>query len=85
MSKRARCSLRGNSRPRIKLDRLKVLHVAPEELEKAVAPMVDVKARKLVAASSRPAAEGKAKTKRAAPKRPKAKRAPRPASKRGRA
>jgi hypothetical protein len=83
MSKRARCSLRGNSRPRIKLDRLKVLHVAPEELEKAVAPMVDVKAPKLVAASSRP--EGKAKTKRAAPKRPKAKRAPRPASKRGRA
>lgn len=78
MSKRARCSLRGNSRPRIKLDRLKVLHVAPEELEKAVAPMVDVKARKLVAASSRPAAAGKAKTKRAAPKRPKAKRAPRP-------
>jgi hypothetical protein len=85
MSKRARRSLRGNSRPRIKLDRLKALHVAPKELEKTVAPMVDVKARKLVAASSRPAAAGKAKTKRAASKRPKAKRAPRPASKRGRA
>jgi hypothetical protein len=72
-------------RPGIKLDRLEVLHVKPEELEKARAPMVDVKARKLVAAAAGPAATRKAKTKRAAPKRPKAKRAARPASKRGRA
>lgn len=69
------------SRPGIKLERLEVLHVKPEELANALAPWVDVKARRLISAAD---LLRKPKARRAAKKKPKVKPKRAALSKRGR-
>ena len=61
------------TRPGIKLDRLEVLHVKPEELEHVLGPRVDVKTRKLVQAGDMLPPSLKRKKKRALAKTPKSK------------
>jgi hypothetical protein len=56
----------------IKLDRLEILHVRPEELEHVLAPKVDVKARRLVQGDAIPSLLTP-KKKRAAARKPKPK------------
>ena len=63
------------TRPGIKLDRLEVLHVKPEELEHVLGPRVDVKTRKLVQAGDMLPSSLKRKKKRALAKAPKSKHA----------
>jgi len=63
------------TRPGIKLDRLEVLHVKPEELEHVLGSRVDVKTRKLVQAGDMLPSSLKRKKKRALAKAPKSKHA----------
>ena len=61
------------TRPGIKLDRLEVLHVKPEELEHVLGTRVDVKTRKLVQEGDMLPSSLKRKKKRALAKTPKSK------------